>query len=525
MSIVTSIQGPDRVAPNSSPVEALSGARQFVTFHILEDVFGVPLGEVQEIIRMPELVAVPLSPPALEGIANLRGAVLPITSLRRVFGTRDAPHDDATRVVVVNQGGSPVGFVVDRMASVVHAEADEIEGAGALEGTMRSEMLQGVIKRAGGMIMLLDPQLLAVVDRGAAGRRGASLSAAAVLAGKEVRAADGTTDEIQLVSFEAGGQEYAFPIEDVQEIVQVPQHITTVPQAQAQVVGVMSLRDRLLPLVSLRRMFGLPDAPVDGQSRILVVSPNGRTGGRDAASVGIVMDTVKEVLRVNRALVDAVPSLLAGGNGGPNEFEAICRLDGGKRLVTILSAKRMFRSAALREEIAIAASEGVTGSDEMLEQDAIGAVATTGGTDDEEQFVVFKLASEEYGVPIEAVQEIVRVPEELTHLPKVASFMEGVINLRGMVLPVIDQRRRFALEEAERNDRQRIMVLTIGETRTGFIVDQVLEVLKIARAAIEPAPTLSDEQARLIRRVANLERQKRMILLLDAPALLGAGGG
>ena len=500
---------------------AAAGAREFVTFHIMDDIFGVPLGEVQEIIRMPDLVQVPLSPPALEGIANLRGAVLPITSLRRVFGTGDAPHDDATRVVVVNQGGSPVGFVVDRMASVVHAEADEIEGTASLEGTMRNDMLTGVIKRASGMIMLLDPQRLAVVERAAAGRRGASHDPVSMLkTSKEERAAaDAPIDEIQLVSFEACGQEYAFPIEDVQEIVQVPGHVTKLPQAQVQVVGVMSLRNRLLPLVSLRRMFALPDAPVDEQSRILVVSP----GGPEGASVGIVMDTVKEVLRVNRTLVDPVPPLLSVGShgSGQSEFEAICRLDGGKRLVTILSARRMFRDAALRDEITAASHDADPGKQDM--PDESDSIYATGQTDDEEQFVVFQLADEEYGVPIEAVQEIVRVPPELTRVPKVASFMEGVVNLRGMVLPVVDQRRRFALQEAERNDRQRIMVLTIEGSRTGFIVDQVLEVLKIARSAIGPAPELSDEQARLIRRVANLERQKRMILLLDAKTLLGAG--
>jgi purine-binding chemotaxis protein CheW len=120
------------------------------------------------------------------------------------------------------------------------------------------------------------------------------------------------------------------------------------------------------------------------------------------------------------------------------------------------------------------------------------------------------------------VQEIVRVPEDLTRVPKSAAFMEGVVNLRGTVLPVIDQRRRFALPEVARNDRQRIMVLMIAGVRTGFIVDQVSEVLKIPRATIEPAPALSDEQSRLIRRVANLESQKRMVLLLDPADLLEA---
>src|SRR5664279_2737261 len=135
---------------------AAGEGRQFVTFQVRDDLFGLPLAEVQEIIRMPELVDVPLSPPSLEGIANLRGTVLPITSLRRVFGTEDAPHDDATRVVVVNRGGQAAGFVVDRMSSVITAEAEEIEGVDGIEAAMRGDMLRGVVKRGDRIIMLLD---------------------------------------------------------------------------------------------------------------------------------------------------------------------------------------------------------------------------------------------------------------------------------------------------------------------------------------------------------------------------------
>ena len=495
--------------------------RQFVTFLIRKDLFGVPLADVQEIIRMPDLVQVPLCPPSLEGIANLRGAVLPVTSLRRLFGTEHALHDDSTRVVVMHQGGNPLGFVVDRMASVITAEAEEIESTDAIESTVRSDMLRGVIKRANSLILLLDPARLAA--GGAAPRtdpaRHAFSPAAATFGAAGVAregSVAGTLDEIQLVSFEAAGQEYAFAIADVQEIVQVPASITLVPRAQSHVVGVMTLRDRLLPLVSLRRMFALPEAPMDEHSRIVVVS-----AGEAASAVGIVMDNVKEVLRVNRALTDPVPALLtAGDEGGASAFEAICRLDGGKRLVTILSAARMFRDEKLRAAItAASAGKPATTEEETVDHaHHPGAV----GDDAEEQFVVFRLAGEEYGVPIDTVQEIVRVPEHLTRVPKASAFMEGVVNLRGTVLPVVDQRRRFALEEAVRNDRQRIMVLTIAGVRTGFIVDQVSEVLKIPYAAIGPAPSLSAEQQRLIRRVANLEAKKRMILLLDPANLLEA---
>jgi purine-binding chemotaxis protein CheW len=149
-----------------------------------------------------------------------------------------------------------------------------------------------------------------------------------------------------------------------------------------------------------------------------------------------------------------------------------------------------------------------------------GAVIAAGTDDDEEQFVVFRLMNEEYGVPIDSVQEIVRVPEALTKVPKTPPFIEGVINLRGSVLPVVDQRRRFGLAGIERNDRQRIMVFTISGVQTGFIVDSVSEVMRIGPSFINGAPKLSAEQQKLIRRVANLEKQKRMILLLDVNQLL-----
>lgn len=479
-------------------------ARQFVTFRIGAELFGVKLAEVQEIIRMPDLVQVPLAPAGLEGIANLRGAVLPVTSLRRVFGTAEAEHDDATRVVVVRLRDRSAGFVVDRMASVVTADPDEIDDAAAIGGTVRSELLRGVVKRADGMIQLLEPSRL--LGEMPASRAGADPARASAAAAERETSAEAPQDDIQLVSFEAAGEEYAFPIGEVQEIVQLPETITQVPQAPPAVLGVVTLRRRLLPLVSLRRLFGLPAGELGENCRIVVVAP----GGTQAA-VGLVVDRVREVLRVPRGLVDPVPPLLDDGATG--RLDGICRLEDGRRLAVILSAGRLFGDAALRVAIDAATTEAA-----MEEGEARGMA-----TEADEQFVVFCLAGEEYGVPTESVQEIVRVPEELTRIPRTPDFIEGVVNLRGTVLPVVDQRRRFGLPELARNDRQRIMVLQIAGCRTGFVVDQVSEVLKLSRSAIEPAPALSEEQARLIRRVANIEAQKRMVLLLDPSNMLDAG--
>ncbi|HLN25108.1 MAG TPA: chemotaxis protein CheW, partial [Patescibacteria group bacterium] len=404
----------DDVETRADGADATTGdARQFVIFHVAEEMFAVPLSEVQEIIRMPDVVHVPMSPGALEGLANLRGTVLPVIRLRRIFGISDVEHDDATRVVVLDQG-RPVGLVVDRVANVVTVENDRIEPVDSIQGTIDTDLMTGMIKDRDGksMVMILDATKVVAREFQAVGKAlDRALGGAAVGShdtNHDLRGpVDDGSDESQLVSFEVAGQEYALPIEDVQEIVQIPEQITEVPNTPPHVLGVMTLRNRLLPLVSLREMFGLPPRDVTDSNKIVVVSLG---NGRSAMSVGVMMDSVKEVLRVGRSVIDPMPALLAR-SGNLGEIESICRLQEGKRLVSILSAEKMFNAGELRSVVDKAAGE----RDDVDEE---GGRGSAGVIDDEEQFVVFRLMNEEYGVPIDAVHEIVRVPEELTRVPK-----------------------------------------------------------------------------------------------------------
>jgi len=491
--------------------EQLSDIRQFVTFVAGDEVFAVDMAPVQEIIRVPEVVRVPLAPPTLDGLANLRGKVLPIISLRRIFGFSERANDDSTRALVIDIG-QPLGFVVDKVASVVGVEPGKIEGVGSIQGTVNTELLSGIIKDVGGhsMVMVLDFAKLIAQEFSEIAAVAKSASMAGGIYSSNEADDDEVSDELQLVSFDVAGQEYAITIEDVQEIVQVPENIVHVPHSQSHVLGLMTLRNRLLPLVSLRRMFALPAQDADEHSRIVVVALG-------AASVGIVMDSVNEVLRVAKSDVDAMPGLLAR-DGDLNDIAEICRLDGGKRLVSIISAANLFRHSAIKE--ALTTVDAL--SDEQERADADAGVDEA-SSDDDEQVVVFRLDKEEFGVPIDSVQEIVRVPEQLTHVPKAPSFVEGVINLRGAVLPVIDLRRRLGLATVERSDRQRVMVFLIEGMRTGFIVDSVAEVLRIHKSAIEAAPRLSTDQGKLLARMANLEEQKRMVQLIAPAHLIESG--
>ena len=504
----------DASSPAGAPAQSLPPSdQQFVTFSIADQMFAVPMAPVQEIIRVPDVARLPLAPAALDGLANLRGRVLPIVNLRRVLHTGHREHDDATRALVINLG-QPLGFVVDRVASVVSVDRAEIEPASQVQSIVQADYLSGVINRSAAdgrrqLMPILDFQRL-VDDQFAALQRTTGATLAAGERAFRDEAADRTadaSDELRLVSFTVAGQEYGIDIAEVREIVQVPEHITGVPNTAHHVLGLISLRERLLPLVSLRSLFGLPALPPDEAHRIVVVAvPRG-------GQVGLLTDAVKEVLTLQPTEAEPVPAVLSG-SANLQEFERICRLDDGKRLVAVIAVERLLGLDAMREALDAAARHDSPSNTEEP------GMTRDSNVDDDTQVVIFRLGAEEFGVPIMSVQEIVRVPEALTRVPHTPPFVEGVINLRGIVLPVIDQRARLGLDSIERNEGQRIMVFNIGGMRTGFIVDSVAEVLRICRQSIEQAPDLSAQQRRVITRVAKLDGGARLVMLIDPTQLL-----
>ena len=507
-------------------VAATVQGHQFVTFSVADEMFAVPMAPVQEIIRVPEVARMPLTPAALDGLSNLRGRVLPIINLRRLFNTAERVNDDASRALVINLGQS-LGFVVDRVSSVISIDAGDIEPVRSIQSVVQADYLTGVINRTGPdgqrqLLLVLDfARLVQQHFTQIATRQLGGTRHPAEQTGPADADSEHASDELRLVSFTVCNQEYAIDIADVQEIVQVPGTITAVPNTPAHVLGLISLRQRLLPLVSLRTLFDLAPAELTEHHRIVVVALPG--GGQ----IGLVTDSVKEVLSVPRSQADAMPGLLARDER-LQEFSSICRLDNGRRLVSIIATDKLLGMPAISEALQMSrtapAHHASTPDTDMNAStySSAAAASSTQPDDDDTQVVIFRLGAEEFGVPIMSVQEIVRVPDTLTRVPKTPRFVEGVINLRGTVLPVIDQRTRLGMPAIERNDRQRIMVYTLNGLRTGFIVDSVAEVLRIPRQHIDPAPQLSDEQMSLIGRVAKLDGERRLVMLIDPTQLLAA---
>ncbi|MCP4649007.1 MAG: chemotaxis protein CheW [PVC group bacterium] len=137
----------------------------------------------------------------------------------------------------------------------------------------------------------------------------------------------------------------------------------------------------------------------------------------------------------------------------------------------------------------------------------------------EVQMVVFRIKDEEFGVEISQVKEILKLVP-ITRMPKSPVFIEGVINLRGQIITVVDLAKRFDLLSQGRTETSRIMVVEVGENTVGMIVDSVSEVLRLSSDDIEKTPALIETNVheRYLRGVGKID--DRLLILLDLNEVL-----
>ncbi len=476
--------------------------QKFLLCMIGEEVFAVELNPVREIIRVPDPVPVPLAPDHIPGIINLRGSVLPLVSMRSVLRFPGKDNDESTRAIIT-ETGQTAGLVVDRVLNVIEINTDRIEPVEKNPNDIDNFYIKGIIRNIGRHPLILIPDIPLILGeafRNIKNKRVEHNFKEHVP--EEKNSTNNILHEIsQFVSFKVDNQEYAVPLDVVLEIVEITQKAVQVPNVHECILGIIPMRDRFIPLVDIRILFGFRPAGDYSSTKVIILET-------EKTAAGIIVDSVSEVLTVDTNTIESLPEILSGKNEF-SDVTNVCRLDNGKRIIPVLSAEKLTEHTVIKE---------VLESVEEMKKEKVSTGSLN--ADSFEQFIVFILNGNEFGVPITSVQEIVRIPETMTSVPKAPDFIEGVMNLRGTVLPVIDQRKRMGLPASNRNDRQRIMVFIIDGVKTGFIVDAVTEVLKIPESFLEKAPALSDEQSRLLDRVANLNDEKRIIQIVNPDYLL-----
>lgn len=436
---------------------------QLLTFTVGDRRFGLPTAQVREILPMPRISRVPHAPHALLGVANIRGMVIPVISLERLIGQEESKSQ---RVIVVDEDGF-VGLAVTTVVQIVDSRVVNDVPMVEVAGLIAQAVPEKRQRRSGRRVL-----------------------------GSAERTARQNT--VPLVAFTISDQAFALPLSNVEEIVRVPEDIARMPHADAVVMGTMLVQGAVLPLLSLAALLALPQRPIDRHARIVVV----RIGTH---RVGMLADAMQSVVRVAETDIDPVPQVLNRGEAEAR-IQAICRLGDGRGLLSVLATDQLLRNDIMAR---------------LLQGDGKEQGDMTGGAASErsERFLLFRIGGDNFGLPIDAVEEVVPLPPRLTPLPKAPDFVQGVMNVRGQVIPVIDQARRFngtAVESA----RPRVIVVRIGALTAGFIVDAVSEVAQLPESALREAPDLGAEGTRVFDRVAAIGGRNDLVLIISPRELL-----
>jgi purine-binding chemotaxis protein CheW len=608
----------------SEPATITAGQKdesQLVTFYLGDEEFGFDIMSVQEIIRQPKLSRIPMSPPYVEGVANLRGMILPVIDTRTRFGMARADDTDRTRVLVVEVDGNKTGLRVDRVSQVTRVLQKQIEPPPpVIRVGMNSDYLESVVKLDGGkrIILALNPAAICKVPQEVSQKQ--QTTTRTETATTTEKAKDAAEDQAitQLVTFKLGLEEFAFQMERVREILRV-ERPSEVPGTPKHVLGVLTVRGNILPVIDLRVMLGLSslesevvadatdlstrfkawltaagetvrsgagkidasgaetvrkwmadcttssqalmevlgkmrtandrllrgvtqtqslaaepakaqehfqqevEAPaqlvitllgefqsnvkenIREDQRLIVVQAHG-------ALLALLVDKVREVLNMPKRQIDPPPQNLSENRNV--ELSGIAKLDNGKRLILLLDANLLIKDTELQK---LGATKSESAAKDAQKHQVGGVSAALG----EQQFVTFRLGDGEYGVPIAKIQEIDRA-SKMTRVPRSADYVDGITNLRGEVIPVINARKRFGLPTKETDERTRVIIMELGGVKTGLLVDSVREVLNLASKDIAPPPaslsTTIDRQ--YISGIGKVDGDKRMIVLLDVEKIL-----
>lgn len=308
----------------------------------------------------------------------------------------------------------------------------------------------------------------------------------------------------KVIIFRLANEYYACAVDAVREIV-YRKSVVQMPGVSHYIMGAIELRDQNIPVFNVKKFIGLPETTDRPELTILVIEIEG-------IAAGLWVDAVDAVADVRSEQIEAKPPTLKGN--AKSVIQSVVNLQG--RFISFLDVKRVFEHLTNRNYgvKVMATSENFTKSNREQERN------TQEKREAQCQLVSFNIRGDEFAVDISEVQEIIKM-QNITHVPQAPSFVEGVINLRGVIVPIMSLRERFSIEKAVGTKSTRIMIINKNDKQIGLIVDAVSEVLRIAVSAIkEPPQDAIGESAGFVKGMVNVG--DRLIIVLDLPKVLSS---
>jgi len=437
--------------------------RPFVTFALEGDVYALPIESVAYVVAAGATTRVPLADSFVDGLTNVRGALLPVIDGVRWASGAPRTSGAAGKIVVLRHRGTDAGLAVDRMLGVVEAPANEI----ALLTSGEAEIYEGFFMRGDTAIRIFRVQAMYDALRS---RKDAGSEAPPSAAGlRALRAGENDGEPPKgrrLLRFETNGEQFGLDMAGVRDILPMPERIVHAHGLPPYALGTGVFRNgTAIPIVHLGALLRGGDASRPRR----IVCAEARTA-RGRGLVGLAVDWVYDLQSPRGE--DAVrfsPSL----EPYSELVRGVAYASGGAPMFVLDEERLLGKDGAIGRLLPVDAARGATARDEA----EFPAAAADGAAENGRLYVFFEAQGQEYGMPAGDVKEIRRLTR-LTPVPYAPDGIVGVANVRGRILTVVGA--QAALELGGETERATHLIVAGKDgTELGIAVPKVTRVVRI----------------------------------------------
>ena len=468
----------------------------FATFFLYSLEFAIDVGFVQDAIPQPDhIIPLPSSPEYISGIIDLRNKIVPIIDTRKRFRMSDSSKQGNGHIAIIRCKGRYIGLTFDQISEVIRVKRESMEAL-APEFQKEKDLLGDIVKLENGkrLLQVINPHSLFDYK---------DLPAHLLQSTEKKEGEKSIAARKQVVAFQVAEQIFGIPVKYVREILVTPE-ISQRILVEEYILGVISLRNELLSIIDLRRFLEEKSVDRSGDSRVLILQI-------DDFSFGILVDSINEVVTYKKRDLQPMPSW--SGNKHAGGFRGV--LERSAYSLVLLDVQSLFAKAIKRlsEHVHLHGADSSTS-------------AKHGKGEGEQEnppvtFITFQL-DEVYGVEITHLREIVRYEDNIRYLPGQVDYIQGILNLRSEVIPVINMRNYFKKPSPDKKESL-IMIFTHEEKQIGILIDRLLEIRTLSITKEDNIPHLiARQQTRhchdLVERVIKIEDRKGKhipVMILD----------
>ena len=474
---------------------------QYITFTVGEELFGVNIMCVEEIITPRAVTAIPRTPDYFLGIINLRGEVISIIDMRTRFGIPQRKNTSDSRVVVIHSNGLKLGMLVDKISSIVTLDGSASQASSRMTAKGRQKYISGSFKLSDESILLLlaQEQIVNEEDFQIHQEIHDSQELVTVEAQKKEK-----VKEINLVGFSLSGEQYTIESHSVEEIIVLPE-ITVIPEMEGFVEGIFHLRESVIPVIRLTEHMGLAGQEITEDNPVIIIKISG-------LKIGLIVDKITEVFLIGED--EVLPPPINLNQKQTEQLKGVIKLQRGEDnfIVMLLKLEKLFspdEETMLRE----------LGAGEEAEEFE--------GMEKEEEVAIleFSLAEERYAIPLVEANEIIPV-REIVPVPKAPPFIRGVINLRGDVISIVDLPLLVGQQGYQFTEQTKILVVNPGNEVAGLIVEKMLGIRKVLLSSFDKPSDLLRQQGNIfIEGIGKVDETGEIVVLMDIATTLAQAQG